>query len=30
MPVGECGKKTAQIIFEEVVRNEKDRWILSG
>lgn len=26
MPVGCCGKKVAQMIFEEVVRVEKDRW----
>jgi hypothetical protein len=30
MPVGQCGRKTAQIIFEEVVRHEKDRWVQSG
>lgn len=30
MPVGQCGKRMAQMIFEEVVRHEKDRWILSG
>lgn len=30
IPVGACGKRTAQMIFEEVVRHEKDRWVLSG
>lgn len=27
IPVGQCGKKYAQLIFEEVIRTEKDRWI---
>jgi len=27
IPAGACGKKIAQMIFEEVVRVEKDRWI---
>jgi len=27
MTVGQCGRKIAQLIFEEVVRAEKDRWI---
>lgn len=27
IPVGSCGRKIAQMIFEEVVRVEKDRWI---
>lgn len=30
IPVGQCGKRVAQIIFEEIVRYEKDRWILDG
>ena len=30
MFVGQCGKSMAQMIFEQVVREEKDRWILSG
>lgn len=30
IPVGQCGKRIAQMIFEEVVRNEKDRWTLRG
>jgi hypothetical protein len=30
IPVGGCGKSVARVIFEEVVRKEKDRWILSG
>lgn len=28
LPAGQCSKKIAQIIFEEVVRAEKDRWII--
>lgn len=27
IPAGACGRKIAQMIFEEVVRVEKDRWI---
>jgi len=27
MPVGQCGRKMAQLIFEEVVRHERDRWV---
>ncbi len=27
MFVGQCGQRIAQMIFEEVVRNEKDRWV---
>lgn len=27
IPVGQCGKKYAQLIFEEVIRNERDRWV---
>jgi hypothetical protein len=27
IPAGACGRKVAQMIFEEVVRVEKDRWI---
>lgn len=30
MMVGQCGRKTAQMIFEEVVRYERDRWTKSG
>ncbi len=30
IPVGQCGKRVAQLIFEEVVRKEKDRWIFNG
>ena len=30
VPVSECGKSVARVIFEEVVRKEKNRWILSG
>lgn len=30
MMVGQCGKKVAQMIFEEVVRYEKDRWVECG
>jgi len=30
MMVGQCGRKIAQMIFEEVVRYEKDRWVESG
>jgi len=26
IPVGSCGRKVAQMIFEEVVRAEKNRW----
>jgi len=26
IPVGSCGKKYCQLIFEEVVRIERDRW----
>ncbi|UCG02439.1 MAG: ERCC4 domain-containing protein [Candidatus Heimdallarchaeota archaeon] len=27
IPVGSCGQKIAQMIFEEVIRKEKGRWI---
>lgn len=27
VPVGSCGSKYAQLIFKNVVRNEKDRWL---
>ena len=27
IPAGQCGRKIAQMIFEEVVRVEKDRWV---
>jgi hypothetical protein len=27
IPTGPCGRKIAQMIFEEVVRVEKDRWV---
>jgi len=27
IPAGECGKKVAQMIFEEVIRTEKNRWV---
>jgi hypothetical protein len=27
IPAGQCGRKIAQLIFEEVVRVEKDRWV---
>ncbi len=27
IPAGACGSKVAQMIFEEVVRFEKDRWV---
>jgi len=27
IPAGACGYKIAQMIFEEVVRVEKDRWV---
>lgn len=27
IPVGACGKQVARLIFEEVVRAEKDRWV---
>ena len=27
IPVGNCGRRIAQMIFEEVIRIEKDRWI---
>jgi predicted RNA-binding protein len=30
MFAGECGKQVAQLIMEEVVRLEKDRWIVHG
>ena len=30
IPVGACGKKYCQLIFENVVRNEKDRWMISN
>jgi hypothetical protein len=28
IPAGACGKRIAQMIFEEVIRVEKDRWVL--
>lgn len=30
IPVGNCGKKMAQFIIEEVIRHEKDRWVSNG
>jgi len=27
IPAGQCGRKITQLIFEEVVRVEKDRWV---
>lgn len=27
MPVGECGAKYSTMIFKEIIRKEKDRWI---
>ena len=30
MFVGQCGQWIAQMVFEEVVRHEKGRWILNG
>jgi len=30
IPAGACGRKMAQIICEEVVRHERDRWMLQG
>lgn len=30
VPVGSTGKQYCQLIFEHVVRAEKDRWIVSG
>ncbi len=30
IPAGACGKKIAQMICEEVIRVEKDRWITKG
>lgn len=29
IPVGSTGKKYCQLIFENVIRNEKDRWAIS-
>jgi len=30
IPAGQCGRKIAQLIFEEVVRVERDRWVSKG
>lgn len=30
LPAGDCGKYMARLIFEEVVRFERDRWVQSG